>query len=118
MAKSHPAVIALGQHKGHPLTKYKPTSKKGAKPKQASRKGRIGKRVKLIRQVASEVGGVATYEKRIIEFLKAGSLKDTKKALKLSKKALGTHKRAKLKRESLMVLLRAQQAAKEKKKEK
>lgn len=116
MAKSHPAVIAIGQHKGHPLTKYKPASKKASKPKQVSKKGKLGKRVKLIRQIASEVTGVATYEKRIIEFLKAGSLKDTKKALKLSKKALGTHRRAKLKRESLMSLLRNQQAAKEKKK--
>jgi hypothetical protein len=42
--------------------------------------------------------------------LKAGSLKDTKRALKVSKKALGTHRRAKLKRENLMNLLRAQQS--------
>ena len=70
----------------------------------------MGKRVRLIRQVIGEVGGVSTYEKRVIEFLKAGSVKDTKRALKLSKKALGTHRRAKLKRESLMNLLRAQQA--------
>ena len=53
---------------------------------------------------------MSTYEKRVIEFLKAGSVKDTKKALKLSKKALGTHRRAKLKREALMNLLRTQQA--------
>jgi len=52
----------------------------------------------------------STYEKRVIEFLKAGSVKDIKRALKLSKKALGTHKRAKLKRETLMNLLRTQQA--------
>jgi hypothetical protein len=44
--------------------------------------------------------------------LKAGSLKDTKRALKLTKKALGTHRRAKIKRENLMNLLRAQQAKK------
>ena len=34
----------------------------------------------------------------MIEFLKAGSLKDTKRALKVSKKGLGTHRRAKLKK--------------------
>ncbi len=44
--------------------------------------------------------------------MKAGSLKDTKKALKVAKGALGTHRRAKLKRESLMNLLRAQQKKK------
>ena len=41
-------------------------------------------------------------------------MKDTKKALKVVKKALGTHRRAKLKRESLMNYLRAQAKKKEK----
>lgn len=108
MVKSHPTVIALGKNKGHPVTKFKAAQSKKVRP--ALRKGAIGKRVRLIRQVIGEVGGVSTYEKRVIEFLKAGSVKDTKKALKLSKKALGTHRRAKLKREALMNLLRAQQA--------
>jgi large subunit ribosomal protein L36e len=107
MAKSHPAVIAIGQNKGHNVTKFAGASKK---VRPALRKGALGKRVKLIRQVIGEVSGVSTYEKRVIEFLKAGSVKDTKRALKLSKKALGTHRRAKLKREALMNLLRAQQA--------
>ncbi len=110
MVKSHPTVIALGKNKGHSITKLKLTGKQAKKVKPASKKGSLGKRVKLIRQVIGEVGGVSTYEKRVIEFLKAGSVKDTKKALKLSKKALGTHRRAKLKRESLMNLLRAQQS--------
>jgi large subunit ribosomal protein L36e len=110
MVKSHPAVIALGQNKGHPITKFKSSEKRSKSARPSQRKGVVGKRVKLIRQVIGEVGGVSTYEKRVIEFLKAGSVKDTKKALKLSKKALGTHRRAKLKRESLMNLLRAQQA--------
>jgi hypothetical protein len=35
-------------------------------------------------------------------------LKDTKKALKIAKKALGTHRRAKIKRELLMNMVRAQ----------
>jgi large subunit ribosomal protein L36e len=114
MVKQHPGTIAIGKHKGHPVTKFKPQGKKANGPKQASKKGNITKRAKFIRQVVNEVTGVSTYEKRVIEHLKAGSVKDTKKALKLSKKALGTHRRAKLKRESLMNLLRAQQAAKEK----
>jgi len=110
MAKTHPSVIAIGPHKGHAITKYKVSEKAAKKVRPASRKGALGKRVKLIRQVIAEVGGVSSYEKRVIEFLKAGSLKDTKRALKLSKKALGTHRRAKLKRENLMNLLRAQQS--------
>jgi large subunit ribosomal protein L36e len=110
MVKSHPSVVAIGQNKGHSVTKFKVSEKQSKRVRQANKKGSLGKRVKLIRQVIGEVGGVSTYEKRVIEFLKAGSVKDTKRALKLSKKALGTHRRAKLKRESLMNLLRAQQS--------
>lgn len=110
MAKSHPAVVARGLHKGHHVTPFKVAQKKGkAVVKQAQKKGNIGKRVRAIRQVISEVSGVSTYEKRVIQFLKAGSVKDSKRALKVGKKALGTHRRAKLKREALMNLLRAQQ---------
>lgn len=118
MAKTHPSVIALGPNKGHPFTQYKAPGKAAQRPKQASRKGRIGKRPKLIRQVIAEVSGVSTYEKRIVEFLKAGSLKDTKRALRTAKKALGTHRRAKLKRESIMAMLRAQEKPKVKKEKK
>lgn len=111
MVKSHPGVIALGLKKGHKVTKFaRGASKKANRGSQAQKKGRIGKRVRAIRQVIGEVGGVSTYEKRVVEFLKAGSVKDSKRALKVAKKALGTHRRAKLKRESLMNLLRAQQS--------
>ena len=66
----------------------------------------------------AEVSGVSVYEKRILELLKGGSLKDTKKALKVAKKSLGTHRRGKFKRENMMNLHRAQQAALKKEKEK
>lgn len=110
MAKTHPSVIARGLNKGHPVTKFKATGKVNKKGRPAQTKGSLGKRVRLIRQVIGEVGGVSTYEKRVIELLKAGSVKDNKRALKLPKKALGTHRRAVLKREALMNLIRAQQA--------
>ena len=107
MAKTQATTIAIGKNKGHKTTRIQA---KGTKP--GSTKGRISKRTGLIRQVINQVAGVAGYEKRVIEFLKAGSLKDTKRALKVTKKALGTHRRAKNKRENLMNLLRAQQAKK------
>ena len=50
MAKSHPAVIAIGKHKGHPVTKFKVAGKK-VKVAPRNTKGRLGKRVALIRQV-------------------------------------------------------------------
>ena len=62
-----------------------------------------GKRVKFVRSLIREVVGFAPYEKRIQELLKVG--KD-KRALKLAKKKLGTHLRAKRKREDMTATLR------------
>ena len=53
MAKTHPSVIAIGKNKGHPITKFKVAEKTAKKVRPANRKGALGKRVKLIRQVIS-----------------------------------------------------------------
>lgn len=60
-------------------------------------------RVRFIRSLIKEVAGFASYEKRIAELLKVG--KD-KRALKVAKRKLGTHKRAKRKREEMASVLR------------
>lgn len=95
--------IAIGPGKGHITTKMGPrVTKKGKvliKPSQ--RRGVLGKRVKLVRDTIKEVVGFAPYEKRIMELLKTGVAKDSKKALKLAKARLGTHHRALAKREDL-----------------
>jgi len=57
----------------------------------------------FIRSLIREVAGFAPYEKRITELLKVG--KD-KRALKVAKRKLGTHKRAKRKREEMSSVLR------------
>lgn len=64
---------------------------------------RLSKRVKFIRDIVREVAGQAPYERRVLELLKVG--KD-KRALKVCKKKLGTHIRAKRKREEMSNLLR------------
>jgi large subunit ribosomal protein L36e len=60
------------------------------------------KRMNFIRGLIREVAGFAPYEKRITELLKVG--KD-KRALKVAKRKLGTHRRAK-KREEMAGVLR------------
>ncbi|CAA2973723.1 60S ribosomal L36-2-like [Olea europaea subsp. europaea] len=59
---------------------------------------KTSKRVHFARSFIREVVGFAPYDKRITELLKVG--KD-KRALKVAKRKLGTHKRAKTKREEM-----------------
>jgi len=94
--------IAVGLSKGHVVTKVE------KKERPALRKGACGKRVKFVRSLIREVVGFSPYEKRIQELLKVG--KD-KRALKLAKKKLGTHLRAKRKREDMNAAVRKQRGA-------
>ncbi|KAK3243238.1 60S ribosomal protein L36A [Cymbomonas tetramitiformis] len=94
--------MAAGLNKGHIVTK------RALAPRIAHRKGRAGKRVKMIRELIREVAGLAPYEKRICELLKVGH---DKRALKVAKNKLGTHGRAKKKREDMANQLRKQRAA-------
>ncbi|ABO94499.1 60S ribosomal protein L36, probable [Ostreococcus lucimarinus CCE9901] len=89
--------ISVGLDKGHAVTKRELAAKPG------SRKGRCGKRVGMIRGLIREVAGSAPYEKRLVELLKNGR---DKRALKLAKRKLGTHLRAKKKREEMGNLMR------------
>lgn len=69
--------IAAGLGKGHVV------EKRDLAPRPASRKGKLGKRVKMVRELIREVAGFAPYEKRVMELLKVG--KD-KRALKVAKR--------------------------------
>merc|ERR1712100_297984 len=89
--------IAVGLDKGHQVTK------KERKAAPARRKGCLANRVKLVREIVKEVAGMAPYEKRIAELLRIG--KD-KRALKYAKNKLGTHIRAKRKRDEVAEILR------------
>jgi Ribosomal protein L36E len=66
--------------KGHAVTKLA----KAARP--SYRKGRLSKRTALVRSVIREVTGFAPYERKIIEFLQAGSTKDEKKSFETCQK--------------------------------
>lgn len=92
------AGIAVGINKGHIVTKRTPL------PRRSHTKGKASARGKVVREVMREVIGFAPYEKRVIELLRVG--KD-KRALKFAKKRLGTHIRAKHKREAMGEALRS-----------
>ncbi|KMZ67974.1 60S ribosomal protein L36 [Zostera marina] len=94
--------LFVGLNKGHIVTR------KELAPRPSDRKGKTSKRILMIRSLIREVAGFAPYERRITELLKVG--KD-KRALKLAKRKLGTHKRAKKKREEMSNVLRKMRSA-------
>ncbi|GLJ32574.1 hypothetical protein SUGI_0655230 [Cryptomeria japonica] len=94
--------IFVGINRGHVITKRQPALRPSAN------KGKRSKRTDFVRKLIREVAGFAPYEKRITELLKVG--KD-KRALKVAKKKLGTHKRAKKKREEMSNVLRKMRSA-------
>ncbi|XP_022757332.1 60S ribosomal protein L36-3-like isoform X2 [Durio zibethinus] len=100
MAPSQPNIgLFVGLNRGHVVTK------KEWAPRPSNRKG---ERVHFVRSLIREVAGFGPYEKRITELLKVG--KD-KRALKAAKRKLGTHKRAKKKREEMSSVLRKVRSA-------
>ncbi|KAJ0979446.1 hypothetical protein J5N97_014920 [Dioscorea zingiberensis] len=103
MAPAQPnSGLFVGLNKGHIVTKRE------LAPRPSSRKGKTSKRVHFVKNLIREVAGFAPYEKRITELLKVG--KD-KRALKVAKRKLGTHKRAKKKREEMANVLRKMRSA-------
>uniref|UniRef100_A0A3B3S939 60S ribosomal protein L36 n=1 Tax=Paramormyrops kingsleyae TaxID=1676925 RepID=A0A3B3S939_9TELE len=98
--------MAVGLNKGHPVTKNV------SKPRHSRRRGQLTKHTKFVRDMIREVCGFAPYERRAMELLKVS--KD-KRALKFIKKRVGTHIRAKRKREELSNVLAAMRKAAAKK---
>merc|ERR1711920_595779 len=91
VAKPERTGLAAGLNKGFIVTRRE------LKPKPSHRKGHKSVRNGLVREVA----GFAPYERRMIELIKIGSAGTFKRALKLAKKRLGTHRRGKKKRDEM-----------------
>ena len=66
------------------------------------------KRGVSVRDIVRETAGFAPYEKRVQELIKMGSASSLKRSLKFAKKRLGSHKRAKAKKEEMTQALAAQ----------
>ena len=97
--------LFVGLNKGFIVTKPKVNPKKA---KASYRKGKLGKRVALVREVIREVSGLAPYERKMIELIRTGIATKEKKAVKLARQRLGTHRRAQHKRDEINELIRAQ----------
>jgi len=95
--------IAVGLKKGFTVTKHE----KRARPSQ--RKGKLQRRVALVREVIRDIAGYAPYERRLMELLKGGGTNPQKRAAKYAKKRLGTHIRAKRKVAEMAVAISKQQ---------
>ena len=94
--------VAVGLKKGHKVTKRQPRAKPAAK------KGFKSKHSRNVKALVREVCGFAPYEKRMIELLRNEM---DKRALRFGKKRLGSHQRAKRKREEMAAVIRAQRSA-------
>ena len=104
--------IYSGKHAGYKVEKPEVNPKK---LKPSYRKGRLGNRVSMIRDVIREVSGYAPYERKMIKLLSIGEESADKRALKFAKKRIGGHRRGKLKREKIRHHVAAQKKlAKEK----
>ena len=88
--------LSVGLNKGFLVTKH---ITKNQKP--SHRKGKLGKRVELVRGIIREVCGLSAYERRIVELLRTGQDKEAKKGLRIAKARLGTMRRAKRRIETL-----------------
>ncbi|EDX16772.1 GD16468 [Drosophila simulans] len=95
--------LAIGLNKGHKTSKIRNVKYTGDKKVKGLRGSRLKniqtRHTKFMRDLVREVVGHAPYEKRTMELLK------DKRALKFLKRRLGTHIRAKRKREELSNIL-------------
>ncbi|CAN6612008.1 large ribosomal subunit protein eL36B [Trichomonascus vanleenenianus] len=92
MAPAQKSGIFVGVNKGHKVTPRTPA------PKPSYKKGTSSARTRFVRDLVREVAGLAPYERRVVELIRNSQ---EKRARKLAKKKLGTHKRAKAKCEDM-----------------
>ena len=94
--------IFIGRNKGFVVTKPDLSLRK---KRPVLRKGKLNKRVQVIREVIREVAGFTPLERKMRELIKTGVASKEKKAVKLARRRLGGHKRAMHKREEMNNLI-------------
>ena len=77
------------------------------KTRPVSRKGKICKRNTAVRAVIREVAGYSPLEKRMLELIRSDNAVKEKKAVKIARKRIGTHRRAQFTRSRLVEAIAA-----------
>lgn len=90
--------LFVGLNHGHIVQRPK---KMAWKTRPVLRKGKVSNRCKLVRTVIREVAGFSPLEKKMLELIRTGVATKEKKAGKMARAKLGTHRRAMKKKEEL-----------------
>ncbi|XP_062568858.1 large ribosomal subunit protein eL36-like [Saccostrea cucullata] len=96
--------MAVGLNKGHKTIPLKA----GRKTRPTRRRGALTKHARFVRDLVREITGFAAYERRMQELLR---IQKDKRALKFAKRRLGSHIRAKRKREEMQAVLQKMRKA-------
>merc|ERR1712083_439023 len=97
--------ICAGLDKGHKTTLNE------VKKKHGNAKGKQTNHNKFVRDLVREVTGFSPYERRAMELLR---ISKDKRCLKFLKKRIGSHVRAKRKREEMSMVLQAMRSTQNK----
>ncbi|EFP09534.1 CRE-RPL-36 protein [Caenorhabditis remanei] len=109
--------LAVGLNKGHAATQLPVKQRQNRHKGVASKKTKVRKMqlfkiltliLQIVRELVREITGFAPYERRVLEMLR---ISKDKRALKFLKRRIGTHRRAKAKREELQNVIIAQRKA-------
>lgn len=101
----------MGLNKGHIVTKPK-ANPDAFKSNKSHRKGRLHPRVQAVRSVITEVCGLSPFQRKMMEMIKTGEAKQEKKAVRLARKKIGSHKRAQKSRDKIQAIIQAQRKRK------
>ena len=104
MATNNKSGLFVGLNKGQVTTL---PAKQTWKSRPVTKKGKLSKRSKAVREVVREIAGFAPYEKRMLEMIRTGIAAKEKKAVKHARAKLGTHRRALIKKQDLVNMIQA-----------
>ena len=88
-------------------------AKQAWKTRPVLRKGLTSRRCQFVREIINEVAGQSVLQKRMRELILTGNSTKEKRAQKIAKQKLGTHRRAIIYKRNLMDTIQAEQRARQ-----